>query len=69
MMTVAAALSSRPPLSTSRDERGASAVEYAMLLVGIAAVIVIVIFALGGSVFGLFDDSCGSLAAQSGTNC
>lgn len=51
------------------DERGATAVEYALLVTGIAALVVIVIFALGGGVFGLFDDSCGSIAEQQGTTC
>jgi pilus assembly protein Flp/PilA len=50
-------------------ERGASAVEYGLLIAGIAALLVIVIIALGGGVFGLFDDSCSSIAAESGTTC
>ena len=33
-------------------ERGASAVEYGLLITGIAAVIVVAIYAFGGSVFG-----------------
>ena len=52
-----------------RTERGASAVEYGLLVVGIAAVIVLVVYALGGSVFGLFTDTCGSVAARRGTSC
>ena len=50
-------------------ERGASSVEYGLLIAGIAAVLVIVIIALGGSVLGLFDDSCSSIAAESGETC
>ena len=53
----------------TRTERGATAVEYGLLIVGIAAMVVIVIVALGGNVFGLFDDSCGSIAAQNGSTC
>lgn len=47
-------------------ERGASAVEYGLLLAGVAAVIVLVVFALGGQVQDLFDDtgSCISTEGQ-----
>ena len=34
--------------ATPRDERGASAVEYGLLIAGIAAMIVVVVFAFGG---------------------
>jgi len=44
------------------DERGASAVEYGLLLAGVAGVIVAVVFIFGGVVSGLFDDSCGTIA-------
>jgi pilus assembly protein Flp/PilA len=50
-----------------RDERGASAVEYGLLIAGVAAVITLVIFALGGVVSGQFSDTCGSVANQLGT--
>jgi pilus assembly protein Flp/PilA len=50
-------------------ERGASAVEYALLITGIAAVIVIAVFALGVGVFGLFDDSCATIGTQTGDTC
>jgi pilus assembly protein Flp/PilA len=36
------------------DERGASAVEYGLLVAGIAALIVVVVFAFGGLVSGIF---------------
>jgi pilus assembly protein Flp/PilA len=68
MMTMAASVSSRPSPSPTA-ERGASAVEYALLVVGIAALIVIVVYALGGSVFGLFTDTCGSVVAKRGGTC
>ena len=45
-------------LPRPNDERGASAVEYALLLAAIAAVIVIIVFALGGAVQALFSDTC-----------
>ena len=37
------------------DERGASAVEYGLLVAGIAAVIVAIVFLLGGTLSGVFD--------------
>jgi pilus assembly protein Flp/PilA len=48
-------------------ERGASAVEYGLLIAGIAALIVIVIFAFSGRVTGLFSDSCTSIDAVANT--
>lgn len=49
----------------SRDERGSSAVEYGMLLAGIAAVIASVVFLLGGTVRDtLFDPGCDELAGH-----
>jgi pilus assembly protein Flp/PilA len=45
-----------------RDESGASAVEYGLLVAAIAAVIVVILFALGGIIGGLFDNSCGTIA-------
>ena len=46
------------------DERGASAVEYGLLVAGIAALIIAVIFAFGGVLNGVFDNTCGSIANQ-----
>jgi pilus assembly protein Flp/PilA len=46
------------------DERGASAVEYGLLIAGIAALIIVVVFAFGGVLNGVFDDTCGSVANQ-----
>ena len=40
------------------DERGASAVEYGLLIAGIAALIVIAVFALGPIVKEAFSDTC-----------
>jgi pilus assembly protein Flp/PilA len=39
------------------DERGASAVEYGLLVAGIAAVIVAIVFLLGGTLSGVFTDT------------
>ncbi len=38
------------------DERGASAVEYGLLIAGIAALIVVVVFAFGGVIRNIFSD-------------
>ena len=57
-------------LQRARTERGASMVEYALLVGLIAVVAVVAIFALGGSISGLFNNanSCvGNLQSQ--TNC
>ena len=50
-------------------ELGASSVEYALLVVGIAAVIVVIVFALGGSVNGLFSDTCDQVNSQVSAGC
>ena len=41
-----------------RSEEGASAVEYALLVAAIAAIILLVVFALGGYVKGAFTTTC-----------
>jgi pilus assembly protein Flp/PilA len=44
------------------DERGASAVEYGLLVAGIAAVIVLVVIALGGKIKEAFDGTCDAMS-------
>jgi len=51
------------------DERGASAVEYGLLIAGIAAVIVAVIFAFGGMLQQIFSSTCQSVANGDANNC
>ena len=51
------------------DERGASAVEYGLLIAGIAALIVAVVFLFGGVLDGVFDSTCDSIGASSGVSC
>lgn len=46
------------------DERGASAVEYGLLVAGIAAVIVAVVFLLGDNIQGAFDKTNASIDAS-----
>lgn len=57
--------------SPAPDERGASAVEYGLLIAGIAAFIVVVIFAFSDTITALFDDTCESIAsaASSPASC
>ena len=56
---------------TLGDETGASAVEYGLIVAAIAAVTVIILFALGGTVRDLFSESCTTIASQAAptTNC
>ena len=58
-------------IRTRRDERGASAVEYGLLVALIAAVIVTATFAFGGVVRGMFNDTCTQYSDTSGQvqNC
>ncbi|MEP9365618.1 Flp family type IVb pilin [Nocardioides sp. CN2-186] len=47
---------------SERDERGASAVEYGLLVAGIAALIVAVVFVFGGMISNVFQDSCNQIS-------
>lgn len=49
-------------ISSRRDEDGASAVEYGLLVAGIAALIVAVVFIFGGVIQGAFKDTCSAVA-------
>lgn len=54
------------------DERGASAVEYGLLIAGIAAVIVVIVIALGTQITGAFEKTCdeiGSVATPTAADC
>jgi pilus assembly protein Flp/PilA len=50
-----------------RDDDGASAVEYGLLVAGIAALIVAVVFAFGGVIKSSFSKTCGKISNSSGT--
>jgi pilus assembly protein Flp/PilA len=50
--------------SAVRKERGASAVEYGLLIAGIAAIIAVAVYAFGGGTNGLFQNSCRSVVEQ-----
>jgi pilus assembly protein Flp/PilA len=53
------------------DERGASSVEYGLIAVAIAALVVGVVFAFGGATRSLFSASCDTIEAtvQTGSDC
>ena len=46
-----------------RREEGASAVEYGLLVAAIAALVVIIVFALGGLVKNVFKDTCSKISS------
>jgi pilus assembly protein Flp/PilA len=52
-------------ITARRDENGASAVEYGLLVAGIAALIVAIVFVFGGMISGVFKDTCGTIKAKS----
>jgi pilus assembly protein Flp/PilA len=56
-------------LQNRRGDSGATAVEYGLLVVAIAAIVVLVVVALGDNVFGLFSHTCDSFSAQSSLSC
>ncbi len=49
------------------DERGASAVEYGLLIAGIAAIIVVAVMALGPVVKSAFTGTCNSIKGGNST--
>ncbi len=50
-----------------RNEEGASAVEYGLLVALIAAVIVLAVWAVGTLVQDSFSDTCGDISTRSGS--
>jgi pilus assembly protein Flp/PilA len=48
-------------LTRRQRDDGASAVEYGLLIAGIAALIVVIVFALGSQIGNLFGNSCGTI--------
>ena len=51
-------------ITSRRDEDGASAVEYGLLVAGIAALIVAVVFLFGGMISKTFDDTCATIQGK-----
>jgi pilus assembly protein Flp/PilA len=66
---VAALLSRRDDRARARRDEGASAVEYGLIVVAIAAVIVLAVYALGGQVKGMFEDSTACLEQHTSSSC
>jgi pilus assembly protein Flp/PilA len=58
-------------LPESIDENGASAVEYGLLVAGIAGVVVAAVFLFGGTVADMFGNTCDTIGSDSGgsMNC
>ena len=54
-------------LMNRKNEEGASAVEYGLLVAAIAAIIVILVFALGGVIKGAFQTTCNNIKNSGGT--
>ena len=56
---------------SNRDDDGASAVEYGLLVAAIAALIVIVVFSLGGIIKDVFKNTCDTIKshATAATTC
>lgn len=54
-------------VTSKRNEDGASAVEYGLLVAAIAALIVIVVFALGGIIKDVFRNTCDTIDARTTT--
>ena len=53
---------------SKRDDEGASAVEYGLLVAAIAAIIILVVFALGTFVKGAFKDTCTAFKSSNSVN-
>jgi len=53
---------------TANNERGASAVEYGLLIAGIAALVVVIVFAFGDNIRDIFEDTCKSVAGSGSCN-
>jgi pilus assembly protein Flp/PilA len=51
-------------IQARRDEDGASAVEYGLLVAGIAALIVAVVFLFGGMISNVFSNTCSKITTS-----
>ena len=54
-------------ITSRRNQDGASAVEYGLLVAGIAALVVAVVFVFGGVIKSSFKNTCNRVAQGSGT--
>jgi pilus assembly protein Flp/PilA len=51
-------------ITSRRNEDGASAVEYGLLVAGISALIVAIVFLFGGVIKGAFSKTCGAVSSK-----
>lgn len=51
-------------ITRRREENGASAVEYGLLVAGIAALIVAIVFVMGGMIKSSFSKTCGVVSSK-----
>lgn len=58
-------------ITSRRNQDGASAVEYGLLVAGIAALVVVVVFAFGGVIKNAFQGTCDTIkgSGASGSSC
>jgi pilus assembly protein Flp/PilA len=57
-------------LTDRQAEDGASAVEYGLLVAGVAALIVTIVFLFGSAIGNLFTNSCGTIGGHiTGATC
>lgn len=54
-------------IQAKRNENGASAVEYGLLVAGIAALIVLVVFLFGGMIKDVFSGTCDTIKSETTT--
>lgn len=54
----------RNVVNARRSDEGASAVEYGLLVAAIAALIVVIVFALGGIIRDVFKDTCDEIKSN-----
>ena len=62
-------MSSKHRRSNLPDEVGASAVEYGLLISGVAAMIVVIVFVFGQAIAGSILDTCDQVATANGSTC
>jgi pilus assembly protein Flp/PilA len=55
-------------ITSRRDQDGASAVEYGLLVAGIAALIVAIVFLFGGVIKNAFSSTCGKISSNGSAN-
>jgi pilus assembly protein Flp/PilA len=51
-------------ITSRRNQDGASAVEYGLLVAGIAALVVVVVFAFGGVIKNAFQGTCNTIKSS-----